>query len=183
METLVALAILGVIAVTFLNGINTAMRATSTADEQTTAESLAQSQMEWVKRVTYIEDASQYSPAAIPSGDDYLNYSVAIIAEPLHDPGPSILDEQVGGLDQVAENAPILLRFEVQCQRILVAVGLEPGGLFVVCKIIGPTTSEDPQSARVLNDDHLGTEVGQDSRAMGSRPGVRQVDDSDSLQR
>ncbi len=90
METLVALAILGVITVTFLSGLNTASKAAFTADEQTTAESLAQSQMEWAKRATYVEEASQYSPASIPDGGDYVNYSVAITAEPLRDPDDGI---------------------------------------------------------------------------------------------
>jgi len=90
-ETLVALAILGAIAVVFLSGLTTASRATFIADEQTTAESLARGQMEWVKHASYVEDAQpQYSPASIPSGGDYVNYSVVITAEPLHDPDDGI---------------------------------------------------------------------------------------------
>ena len=90
LETVVALAILGVIAVTFLNGLTTASKSTFIADEQTTAESLARSQMEWVKNADYLHDATTYPPAALPAGKDYVNYSVMITASPLHDPDDGI---------------------------------------------------------------------------------------------
>ena len=83
-ETLVALALLGIIAVTFLSGLATTSKASIIADEQATAESLARSQMEWAKRVGYVPDATGYSPAPIPDGKDYAGYSVAIVAAPLH---------------------------------------------------------------------------------------------------
>jgi len=89
-ETVVALAILGVIAVAFLNGLTNASKAAFTADEQSTAESLAQSQMEWAKTVTYVYSATEYSPAPIPGGKDYINYSAIIAADPLHDPDDGI---------------------------------------------------------------------------------------------
>lgn len=90
LETIVALAIIGVIAVTFLNGLTTASKSTFIADEQTTAESLAQSQMEWVKKADYSYNATTYSPAPMPVGKDYINYSVVIAAEPLHSPDDGI---------------------------------------------------------------------------------------------
>lgn len=89
-ETLVALAIIGAITAIFLSGLITASKASFTADEQTTAESLARSQMEWVKNATYEEDTAQYPPALMPSGSDYVNYSAVIAAEPLHDPDDGI---------------------------------------------------------------------------------------------
>ncbi|MFQ5996594.1 MAG: hypothetical protein ACE5KP_03105 [Dehalococcoidales bacterium] len=90
LETAVALAILGVIAVAFLNGLTTSSKSVFTADEQTTAESLAQSQMEWVKSANYSYEATTYSPAPLPSGKDYLDYSVLITAEPLRNPDDGI---------------------------------------------------------------------------------------------
>jgi prepilin-type N-terminal cleavage/methylation domain-containing protein len=48
-EVLIALAILGIVAAAFLSGMATASRALIIADERTTAESLAKSQMEFVK--------------------------------------------------------------------------------------------------------------------------------------
>lgn len=82
-ETVVALAILSAIAVAFLSGLATTSRAVFIADERTTAESLARSQMEWAKSVDYVPEATEYSPALIPSGKDYINYSATIAAAPL----------------------------------------------------------------------------------------------------
>ena len=89
-ETVVALAVLGAIAVTFLSGLATTTKAVGLTDEQTTAESLAQSQMEWVKNASYSYNATGYSPASIPGGKDYINYSAIIAAESLHDPDDGI---------------------------------------------------------------------------------------------
>ena len=83
LETVVALAIVGTIAVVFLSGLVTTSKAAFTADERATAESLAQSQMEWAKSANYTDNATQYPPATIPSGKDYINYSVNITAEHL----------------------------------------------------------------------------------------------------
>ena len=84
LETLIALAVLGTIAVTFLSGVIATSKAAFLADERATAESLAQSQMEWAANATYVDDATGYSPAPIPSGRDYINYSANITAQPLH---------------------------------------------------------------------------------------------------
>ena len=58
-ETLVALSILGAVAVVFLSSLTGASRAAFIIDEQSTAESLARSQMEWVKNASYVEGATQ----------------------------------------------------------------------------------------------------------------------------
>jgi len=89
-ETLIALAILGMIAAVFLNGLTTTSKAVIIADERTTTESLARSQMEWAKNAVYVNEAAEYSPAPVPDDQDYLNYSVAIAAEPLHIPDNGI---------------------------------------------------------------------------------------------
>jgi len=89
-EAVVALAIVGTIAVTFLGGVVTTSKAAFTADERATAESLAQSQMEWAKNSDYVYGATQYSSAPMPSGKDYINYSATNAAEPLHDPDDGI---------------------------------------------------------------------------------------------
>ena len=90
METVVALAVLGTIAVCFLSGLVTSSKAAFTVDERATAMSLAQSQMEWAQNASYVDNATAYSPASIPSGKDYINYSANITAEPLHDPDDGI---------------------------------------------------------------------------------------------
>ena len=53
-EVVVALALLGIIAVTFLGGLTAAARAALLADVRTTAESLARAQMEYVKSQGYV---------------------------------------------------------------------------------------------------------------------------------
>lgn len=89
-EAVVALAILGVIAVSFINGMTGASEANFIADEQTTAESLARSQMEQVRTADYVYGATAYPPAPIPGGGDYINYSAVITAEPLNNPDDGI---------------------------------------------------------------------------------------------
>jgi len=53
-EVLIALALVGVIAIAVLSGLSTASMALITADERATAESLARSQLEYVKNQGYI---------------------------------------------------------------------------------------------------------------------------------
>ena len=89
-ETVVALALLGIIAITFLSGLATSTNANVIADEQVTAVSLAQTQIEWAKKADYIYDATEYSAAPIPSGQDYTGYSVQIDAAPLNSPDDGI---------------------------------------------------------------------------------------------
>ena len=89
-EALVALAIIGTVAVIFLSGVAATSKAAFTVDEQATAESLARSQMEWVKKVDYVYGTTEYSPAPIPSSKDYINYSAVITVEPLRAPDDGI---------------------------------------------------------------------------------------------
>lgn len=90
LEMLVALAILGIIAVAFLSGVATSSKGVYIADEQATAESLARSQMEWAKNASYSYNGTGYSIAPIPATRDYTNYSANITAEPLNDPDDGI---------------------------------------------------------------------------------------------
>ncbi len=53
-EAIIALGILGIVALAFLGGLSTALKAVSIADERSVAQSLAQSQMEYVKSQNYI---------------------------------------------------------------------------------------------------------------------------------
>ena len=89
-ETLVALALLGVIFVAYLSGLSVTFKATLVSDEQSTAGSLARSQMEWVKTATYVSSATNYAAAAIPSGNDYIGYSANISAASLNTPDNGI---------------------------------------------------------------------------------------------
>ena len=60
LETLVALAILGVAAAVFLSSLATTSKATIINEEQTLAESLVRSQVEYVKSCTYQPGTSEY---------------------------------------------------------------------------------------------------------------------------
>lgn len=89
-ETVVALAILSAIGVTFLSGLATTSKAVVLVDEQATAESIAWTQMESVKRTSYVNGAATYAGEPIPADKDYLGYSVVITAQPLRNPDDGI---------------------------------------------------------------------------------------------
>ncbi len=83
-ETIVALGILATIAVVFLTGMISSTKAAVISDEKTTAESIAQSQMEYVQNATY---SAEYVPTTLLQGGDY---SVTISAVSLHNPDNGI---------------------------------------------------------------------------------------------
>ena len=78
LETIVALALLGIICVAFLSALATSSNARSIADEHASARILAESQMEDIKKQTY---AFSYDPVSIPA--EYPGYSAAIDIENL----------------------------------------------------------------------------------------------------
>jgi len=82
-ETLVALGIFGLVAVTSLSGMATITQGNVIASERATAESLVRSEIEYVKQCAYQYDASEYpidSTLTIPQG-----WSLAPPAvEPVH---------------------------------------------------------------------------------------------------
>jgi len=61
-ETLVALGLLGMIGVSFLSGLATTFAAVMVSQERTVAESLAKSQLEYIKAQDYVLTAD-YDPA------------------------------------------------------------------------------------------------------------------------
>jgi prepilin-type N-terminal cleavage/methylation domain-containing protein len=71
LENLIAMAVLGIIGVTLLSGLALAARSNIIANEITTAETIAKSQMDYVKNLPYNNSASPgYTPDTdkIPSG-------------------------------------------------------------------------------------------------------------------
>ena len=109
-ETVVALAILGTIGVTFLTGAVITSQAAFTNDEQATAESLARSQMEWVQSANY--STTGYSPATMPSGKDYVNYSANITSRSLNTPDDGIQKLTVA-VNRSGEQVMILESYKV----------------------------------------------------------------------
>jgi type II secretory pathway pseudopilin PulG len=76
-ETLVAVAIIGVGAVAFLGALSTGSTAVRVQDEGTTAQALAQTQMETIKASAYDPDGSSYTTISTPAG-----YTVSIGTNP-----------------------------------------------------------------------------------------------------
>jgi prepilin-type N-terminal cleavage/methylation domain-containing protein len=97
-EVLVALALTGIIATAFLLAIATGLKAILLADERTTAESLARSQMEDIKNETYIiysdDPHDVYSTTGTPIGE---GYSISFTVVPF-DPGTGQPYNEVGGI-------------------------------------------------------------------------------------
>ncbi len=95
-EVLIALALLGIIAVAFLTALSTASKALFIADERTTAESLARSQMEYVKSQLYIDYSADphdvYGEITPPAG-----YSIDSTAVPF-DPDTGVPYSETGGV-------------------------------------------------------------------------------------
>ena len=89
-EVVIALALLGIIAIAVLSGLATASIALIIADERATAESLARSQMEYVKGIDYENEATSYPAASIPQEHIDAGYAATITALPLHDPDEGI---------------------------------------------------------------------------------------------
>ena len=81
-EVLIALAILGLVAVAFLSGLAIASKSIILADERTTAESLARSQMEYVKQQPYefAPDGSQVTYSKISAGNIPPEYTICSIS-------------------------------------------------------------------------------------------------------
>ena len=89
-EVLIAMAILGIVATGFLMALSTASKAIILADERTTAESLARSQMEDIKKQTYDEtDPYDYEQAGVESST-HPGYFISVDADPLNNPDDGI---------------------------------------------------------------------------------------------
>ena len=72
LETVLALALLGIIGVAFLSGLGTTSTARALAEERVTAKILAETQMESIKKQAYTDNYTQVSL------DGYDNYSTNI---------------------------------------------------------------------------------------------------------
>lgn len=99
-EIVIAIALIGVIAVAVLSALSTASMALIIADKRATAESLARSQMEYVKNSPYIDYSKElsdperepdfYGQITIPS--ELVDYTLETKSEPInpsnHQPYP-----------------------------------------------------------------------------------------------
>ncbi len=81
LETLVAVAIMGAVAVTFLTALAMSSKAAMISQERVTAESLAQSQTEYVKMLSYDEDSNPPVYAVDPSLVIPAGYAIQVTGE------------------------------------------------------------------------------------------------------
>ena len=81
-EVLISLALLGIIAAGILGALGTSSKATVTNDVQTTAQNLAEGQMEYVQNQPYsVEDPPEYALiSSIPAG--YSVSCTSIVLDP-----------------------------------------------------------------------------------------------------
>jgi Tfp pilus assembly protein PilV len=101
LETMLALAILGIVVVGFFSALTGASKSTFTADRQNSAQSLGQSQMEHVKHSPYINfsdpEHEDYELIATPEG-----YTVETSVTPIDpDTGQALPSGQDLGLQKV----------------------------------------------------------------------------------
>ena len=82
-EVIISLAIIGIVAVSFLGGLSTASNGLLTADERETAKNLAEAQMEYVKNHPY---SVSYSPST-DILNEYEGYDVSISTTSLQEDG------------------------------------------------------------------------------------------------
>ena len=100
-ETALAVAVLGIISVCFFTGMSTASKSTFTVDQRNTAQSLAQSQTEFVKDSDYInfsdEEHGDYGLIEVSSG-----YSLESLTIPVNpDTGEALPAGQDLGLQKI----------------------------------------------------------------------------------
>ena len=97
LEVLISLALLGIIAVGFLGALSTSSRATIINDEQTTAQNLAEGQVEYVRNQLYdnTNNPPQYALLSqLPEG-----YSIGCTASRLDPEGDGTDDDD--GLQKI----------------------------------------------------------------------------------
>ncbi len=78
LETIVALALLGIISVAFLGGLATTSTARADATERSTAKILAENLMEQIKKTDFAADYS----AVVTISDEFAGYTPVITAVP-----------------------------------------------------------------------------------------------------
>ena len=84
-EVIIAMALLAIVAVAILSGLSTGSRAIFVADERATAESLARSQMEYVKKQPY--DRTNNPPIYTLLASPPAGYTISLTAERLDPKG------------------------------------------------------------------------------------------------
>jgi prepilin-type N-terminal cleavage/methylation domain-containing protein len=116
-ETIIALALLGIVAVAFLGGLSTASKVIFTADERATAESLARTQMEYVRNQPYSSASWDYTVTSSPppnSTDPPSWYDAS-------KPNPPLLSSDYAGYTVIV-NVVLLHSTDDGIQKVIVLV-------------------------------------------------------------
>ena len=82
-EVVIGLALVSIIALAFLSGLSTAAKAIFIADERATSESLARSQMEYVKNCSYEHGASPSYEQVDVESPTHPGYFISVDAPPI----------------------------------------------------------------------------------------------------
>ena len=93
LELTMAIALLGIIAVSIMTALSTATMALIISDRRATAESLARTQMEYVKDNSinpYDDEEPQTYEHGPEESPDHPGFFISVSAEPLHDPDDGI---------------------------------------------------------------------------------------------
>ncbi len=110
-ESLVAVAVFGVVAVTFLIGLSVSSKALMVSQERVTAESLSKSQMEYIKNCAYDKTNNPPVYDIAPGLTVPEEYSISLAAERLDPQGDGLDDDD--GLQKITitvnRNADALL--------------------------------------------------------------------------
>jgi type II secretory pathway pseudopilin PulG len=110
-DTLVALALLGITALVFLGGISIMFKGSTVADKHVAAESLAKSQWESIKAQNYIETAEYSEPGnsyqLIEIPGDLAGQDYEIIIEP-----PQAVINPGGGGGYECQSLTVIVRHE-----------------------------------------------------------------------
>ena len=131
-EVIIALAILGLVAAAFLNGLSTSLNAVVISDKGSTALALAQGQMEYVKGEDYSTSTWSYTvttsgrnPIASPSwwdppnnkpqllSNDYAGYCAEVKAEDFDADGDG--STEVPGEDEGIRNITVTVYYNNDC--------------------------------------------------------------------
>lgn len=102
-ESLVAIAILGVSAAAFITDLSSGSLAVRTLDEQVTTQQLLQTQMEVIKAATFDSTGTSYTRLSVPSGYT-LNVTVVQINTDSHIQNITLSAYYNGSLSGTLEN-------------------------------------------------------------------------------
>jgi len=114
---IIALALLGVVAVAFFSALSTASKVISITDERATAESLARSQIEYVKNQLYITDLDAGEATYVKISEIPDNYTIWSVNR-----DGATVEEIIGVPWDTQNNQPTILGTDDGIQKIMVIV-------------------------------------------------------------